>query len=120
MQDIAAAPIVEPETMRVMSDDTNHEIVMRFVRGDNIGDIATFYGKNRATVERVLRQAHNRLLSLHRDVKADIDSVASAARDCDESLAKACDALRGRMDQAEAFRALSFWQRVRWIIRGEQ
>lgn len=29
-------------------------------------------------------------------------------------------ALEGRMEQAEAFRALPFWQRVRWIFRGEQ
>lgn len=29
-------------------------------------------------------------------------------------------ALEGRMDQAEAFRALSFWQRVVWMCRGEQ
>lgn len=28
-------------------------------------------------------------------------------------------ALEARADQAEAFRALSFWQRVKWMLRGE-
>lgn len=38
----------------------------------------------------------------------------------DQVTQKRIVALEGRADQAEAFRALSFWQRMRWLMRGEQ
>lgn len=102
-------PVVEPKTRAVVPIDEARDIALRFITGESVADIAAFYGKHRATVERILRQAY-----------ASMSEVVGQLSHNDGVSQRRIQALEARADQAEAFRALSFWQRMRWILRGEQ
>ena len=101
------APVVDPVTHAVVPADESRDIVLRFLTGESLSDIATFYGKHRQTVERVLRHAYTAMS----------ESVGHLSHN-DGVTQRKITALEATAATVEAFMEMTFWQRLRWIFRG--